>query len=75
MASSSKSKKICNYADEKMAEAVRAVSHGMPKKTAAKTFGVPRSTLADKISGRYRESKKIGRDPFLSQAEERNIVT
>ena len=57
-----------------MKAAVRAVQNGMGKKTAAKRFNVPRSTIADKISGRYREGKRIGRDPYLSENEELEIV-
>ena len=67
-------KKICNYSEEAMKAAVRAVQNGMGKKTAAKRFNVPRSTIADKISGRYREGKRIGRDPYLSENEELEIV-
>ena len=67
-------KKICNYSEEAMKAAVRAVQNGMGKKTAAKRFSVPRSTIADKISGRYREGKRIGRDPYLSENEELEIV-
>lgn len=69
-----KPKKICKYPEEQMKAAVNAVLKGMPKKQAAKIYNVPRSTIADKISGRYRQGKRIGRDPFLSEDEELQIV-
>ena len=65
---------ILQYDDKRMQEAIRAVEGGMPKKTAARTFGVPRSTLADKINGKSPHHRKMGRDPFLSAEEEARIV-
>lgn len=44
------------------------------KKKASVFFGVPRTTLIDKINGRYRPGSKIGRDPYLSKEEEDKIV-
>ena len=63
------------YSNESMNAAIRAVMYGMSKRSAAKQFDVPRTTLNDKISGRYREGKRRGRDPFLKEDEESALVT
>ena len=57
-----------------MQSAITAVANGMSRKKASEKFGVPRSTLGDKIIGKYREGKKPGRDPFLSVEEEDSHV-
>lgn len=62
------------YSEEQMERALRAVELGMPKKTAAKRFGVPRSTIADKIFGRTPRGRKIGANPVLKKKEEEKIV-
>lgn len=41
---------------------------------AAKNYEVPRTTLIDKIAGRWKDGKSIGRDPYLSENEENSIV-
>ena len=67
-------KKPPSYDKEKLTEAVRAVKNGMAKRTAAKKYGIPRTSLYDKLNGKYREGKGKGRDPFLSEEEEQNLV-
>ena len=44
----------CQYDDKDMEQAVTAVSCGMSIKTAAAEFGVPQSTLHDRVSGKSR---------------------
>ena len=67
-------KKKMKYSTSAMDDAVKAVRNGMATKTAAKRFGVPRSTFQDKVAGRYREGKRPGRDTFLSAEEEQLLV-
>ena len=62
------------YPQEAFQNAMKAVQNGMAKREAARRYGVPRSTLSDKISGKYRDGKGMGRDTFLSTAEENMIV-
>ena len=62
------------YDSLKRDDAIQAVRDGMSKNATAKLYGVPRTTLNDKISGKYREGKRAGRDPFLSSEEETEIV-
>ena len=53
-----KSKSVrCQYDDKDMERAVTAVSCGMSIRTAAAQFGVPQSTLHDRVSG------KVGPSP------------
>ena len=67
-------KKILNYSNEQLNNALNAISKGISKKMAAAMFKVPRTTLINKIQGRYRDGKRIGRDPYLSCDEEGAIV-
>ena len=43
-------------------------------KSAAKLDSVPRATLFDKIKGRTPIERKVGRDPYLTSEEEKQIV-
>jgi len=70
-----KKKPKFRYDDNQMVDAIAAVTNGdMSKKAAAKQFGVPRSTLQDKIAGRTPINRKMGKDPFLSAVQESEIV-
>ena len=46
----------------------------MSKRGAAKRYNIPKMTLHDRITGKYREGKGRGRDPPLSEGEEGSIV-
>ena len=70
-----KVKKIAAYPKERIQAAVNAVlTGGLSKRQAAKKYEIPRTTLIDRIAGRWREGKSIGRDPFLAADEEDCIV-
>ena len=65
----------CKYDPAKMAAAISLVRGGMPQSRAAKLFGVPRSTLQDKVKGRVpEEPTRPGPAPVLTQAEEKTLV-
>ena len=56
MSSQAGVKKRLQYRPEQMAMAMHMVRSGtMSKKAAAKTYGVPRTTLLDKLAGRVPE--------------------
>ncbi|XP_047740658.1 uncharacterized protein LOC108672321 isoform X2 [Hyalella azteca] len=68
--------KCQRYSAEAMKAAIFAVREGgLARKVAAAIYGVPRTTLVDKLSGKSREGKGRGRDPFLTDDEEEAIVT
>lgn len=68
-------KKILNYEHESIIKATEAVRNGsMSIRAAAATFGVPKSTVADKISGRSDLETNIGRRPALPQSVETKVV-
>lgn len=69
-------KKRLKYKPEQMAMAIQMVKTGaMSRKLAAKTYGVPKTTLLDKLSGRVPETPtKPGKRPELTSAEERTLV-
>ena len=56
--------------DESMLAAIEAVKNGEPLLRAAVTFGVPRTTLGDRIRGKVVHGTKCGPRPYLSPDEE-----
>lgn len=76
MPGKSSPKKRRQYAPEQMALAIEAVRENkMSKKQASKIFGVPRTTLLDKLSGRVPEGPvSPGTRPTLTEAEEKTLV-
>lgn len=68
-------RKLLKYDHEKMIQAVEAVKSGaIPIRVAATKYGVPKSTLGDKMSGRSDLDTNIGRRAALSEAVENKIV-
>ena len=63
-----------SYTEEQMLAAVSAVRGGMSKTKAAAEFKVPKTTLLNKLAGRTPLVRKMGRDTYLSQEEECQIV-
>ncbi len=58
-----------------MIAAMDAVKNGLlGVNRAAMEFGVPKTTLKDRIAGRVIHGTNIGRDPFLSKQEEEELV-
>ena len=49
-----------------MLGAIKAASEGTGINRAALEFGVPKTTLKDRISGRVQHGSKSGRVPYLS---------
>lgn len=68
--------KRVKYTPEAMATAIAQVRGGMAKKTACRMYGVPRTTLLDKLAGRVPETPtKPGPSSILSAKEEEILVT
>ena len=68
-------KKNMNYSPSKVEAAVNMVRSGaMSKQKAALSFGIPRTTLRDKLSGRYSLGSTPGRSTVLTNAEETVLV-
>ena len=61
------------WTNEQMVEAMRAVQGGMSTTRAAVEYGVPRSTLHDRISGRVLHGVKPGPKPYLHPEEESEL--
>ena len=51
-----------------------ALSGEMPANQAALQYGVPRSTLKDRLSGRVKHSRKPGPQSYLDPEEEQGLV-
>lgn len=61
------------YDESSLEKAVIAVKNGMPKKTASREFGIPRSTLQFRMSEKF-SKKEHGPRPILSKEEETLLV-
>ena len=69
-----KSRKCKQWSNESMVSALEAVKDGMPVKRVATVYGVPRSTLRDRVSGNVEHGTKPGPSPYLSNAEETELA-
>ena len=56
-----------------MVAALEAVREGMTVSTAARNFGIPRSTLHHRVSGRVVHGVKPGPKPYLNETEEKEL--
>ena len=64
------------WSDESMTNAISEVTlEGMNVRRAAETYGVPRSTLGDRISGRIVHRKSSGASSFLTDDEEEELLS
>ncbi len=66
-------KKYRAWTDESMTGAMKAVHEGMGVNRAALEYGVPRTTLKDRISERVRHGTKSGPAPYLTPEEEQEL--
>ena len=69
-----RSKKRKQWSEQSMLAAIKAVQEGLPIYTSAREHGVPRTTLQDRILGNVKHGNNPGRDPYLTQEEEREAV-
>ncbi|XP_053402950.1 uncharacterized protein LOC128558123 [Mercenaria mercenaria] len=76
MSSQINARKRVKYNPQSMAVAIQMVRSGqMSKRGAAKAYGVPKSTLLDKLTGRTQEIVSLGRKTVLTPAEEKALVS
>ncbi|XP_068084186.1 tigger transposable element-derived protein 2-like [Anabrus simplex] len=68
-----KPKKIWNYPEESMLNAIQDVKRGVPIATAAKQHGVPRITLMYKAKGKSPIARRKGPCSTLNSEEEKTI--
>lgn len=68
--------KTLNYDQESLEKAVNEVKSGhMSVRKASAAFAVPKSTIADRLSGRYGLNVRHGRPPALPREVEETIVS
>ena len=72
--STSRPKVFKSWNDECMKLAILGVSEGMSVRRAAYEFGVPKSTLQDRISGKVGLDAKSGPERYLNDSEEEKLV-
>ena len=58
-----------------MVAALEEVERGMPVKRAARLFGVPRSTLRDRVAGNVKHGTNPGPKPYLTNTEETELAS
>ena len=69
-------KKLKQWSDESMKGALEAVKGGlMGVNKASMNFGVPRTTLRDRISGRVEHGAKSGPTPYLTEKEDQELAS
>ena len=74
-ASSREKKRLNQWSDESMIKAMDAVKSGqLGVNRAAEQFGVPKTTLKDRLSGRVEHGSKSGPAPYLTKHEEKELV-
>ena len=66
-------KKRKQWSNDSMLAAFEAVKKGLPVRKAATQFGVPRTTLQDRVRGRVVHGKNPGPKPFLVPSEEKEL--
>lgn len=67
--------KILKYPDSAMQSAIKAVRENRFKiREASRHYGVPHSTLINKLKGRVPEKRKMGRDTYLTERKENLLV-
>ena len=57
-----------------MSGAIEAVKKGSSVQKAAVVYGMPRKTLHDQISGRVKHGNNPDPQPYLSKAEEKDLI-
>ena len=71
-----KPKSLRKWSNESMLKAIEAVHSGaMGANKAARTYGVPPSTLKDRLSGRVKHGANPGPLPYLTSDEEDELAT
>ena len=63
------------WSNESVVGALEEVERGMPVKCAARLFGIPRSTLRDRVSGNVKHHTKPGPTPYLTETEEAELAS
>ena len=64
-----------DYDSEAMSKAMDAVLDGMSVRKAAETYGVPKSKLGDRVSGKVDVDAKPGPTPYLTTFEEEELAS
>ena len=70
-----KNKKRKQWSNESMTDALEEVERGMPVKRAARLFGVPRSTLRDRVAGNVKHGTNPGPTLYLTKCEETELAS
>ncbi len=65
---------MTNWSEEDMEKAIKHAQRHFHIKAAARQFGIPATTLRDRISGKVKKGAKVGHPTVLSEAQEKEIV-
>ena len=75
MPSGSRPKEYKNWDETKLQNAIQDVYEGQAVQRVALNYGIPKSTLHDKISGRVTIGHRSGPTPYLSSEEEDELLS
>lgn len=62
------------WSEENLKRAIEAIQNGVSKKRAASLFGIPRSTLRDRLKSESMAKPSLGRKPIFSAEQEKQIA-
>lgn len=62
------------YTEDQLQLAIKAVENGMPKAKAAREFGIPKSTLHDRIAGSTTRKRRDIDQQILSDNQENMLA-
>ena len=63
------------YCEEQICRTYKAVQEGASVRHAAEQYGIPRSTLSDRITGKVKFGAHSGPERYLSSEEEKELVS
>ena len=66
---------MTNWEETSMASALKEVSNGMSIRKAAEMFGVPKSTLSDRVTGKVKPDSTWGKNSHLTLTDEVELIS
>ena len=66
---------VQNYSEEQLCRAYEEVKSELSIRHAAERYGIPKSTLSERITGRVQFGSHSGPQRYLSDEEERELVS
>ncbi|KAB0802365.1 hypothetical protein PPYR_04551 [Photinus pyralis] len=65
----------CNWSPEQLRAAIDAIRDGRAIREVGRAFGIPESTLRDRLKSNNSDAAKLGRNPVFNKAQEEALST